>query len=165
MNLDDIREFVVRPALLRLNLAALNREQLVVGTGNTESQYVHLDQTTPGPGPAYGPWQMEKLTHDDIWQNFITYQPAALRDELLQIAGAKYGPPPIETLHWNLMYGAAMCAVHYLRRERSRSNPDPLPEPGDYEAMAAYWKKWYNTPKGKGTVAKATPFFKKACEL
>lgn len=159
MNLDDICEYVVRPALLRVGLVALNREQLVVGTGNTESQYVHLDQTTPGPGPAYGPWQMEKATHDDLWSNYLAYQPSALRDAMLQIAGVKYGPPPVETLHWNLMYGAAMCAVHY-RRVRA-----PLPEAGDYEAMAAYWKRWYNTPLGRGTTAKAIPFFKEACEL
>lgn len=158
MNLADIREFVVRPALLRVGLVSLAREQLVVGTGNTESQYVHLDQTTPGPGPAYGPWQMEKATHDDIWANYLAYQPSALRDALLQMAGTKY-TPPIDTLHWNLMYGAAMCAVHY-RRVR-----EPLPEAGDYEAMAAYWKRWYNTPAGRGTVAKAIPFFKEACEL
>jgi hypothetical protein len=159
VKLEDIRDFVVRPALERIGLPALNREQLVLGTGNVESQYRFLDQTTPGPGPAYGMWQMEKLTHDDLWVNFLPSQPT-LRDALHEIAGSPRAViPPITTLHWNLIYSAAMCAVHY-RRVRAA-----LPAAGDYAAMAAYWKQWYNTPKGKGTVEKALPFFKEACKL
>lgn len=159
MKLEDIRDFVIEPGLRRIGLLEDKRVQMVLGTGLVESQYVHLDQTTPGPGPAYGPWQMEKPTHDDLWANFISYQPSALRDALLEIAGAKYGPPPITVLHWNLMYGACMCAIHYRRA------PGKHPEAGDFAAMAAYWKQWYNTPLGKGTVAKALPFFKQAVEL
>lgn len=156
MKLEDIRVFVVQPALSRLGLNAKNREQLVLGTGNTESQYNALDQTTPGPGPAYGFWQMEKATHDDLWRNWINYQPSALRDALLEIAGCKVSPPIITVLHWNLMYGAAMCALHY-RRVRA-----PLPEVDDVEGMAAYWKQHYNTPAGKGTIAHALPYFRQA---
>lgn len=159
MHLSDVRDYIVRPALARINLLQLNREQLVIGTGGVESGgYSYLDQTTPGPGPAYGFWQMEKLTHDDLWATYINYQPSALRDALLEMAGTKY-TPPVTTLHWNLMYGAAMCAMKY-RRARP-----PLPEPGDYQGMAEYWKQHYNTPLGKGTVAKAVPYFKEACEL
>lgn len=159
MNLDNMREFVIEPALVRLGWQARNRMQLVLGTGLIESGYIYLDQTTPGPGPAYGPWQMEKATHDDLWRNYINFQPSALRDVLLTISGEKYGPPPITVLHWNLMYGAAMCAVHYRRVKAA------LPEAGDFEGMSRYWKQWYNTPLGKGSVEKALPAFKRICEL
>lgn len=159
MHLSDIREFVVLPALARIGLIGENRAQLVLGTGNVESRYNYLDQTTPGPGPAYGFWQMEKATHDDIWVNWINYQPTALRDVLFTLAGVKYAPPPVTVMHWNLQYAAAMCALHYRRV------PAKLPEADDVPAMAGYWKQWYNTPHGKGTIEKALPFFREAVFL
>jgi len=164
--LDDVREYVVKPALARLGMWSAAAEQLVVGTGLVESQYQHLDQTTPGAGPAYGPWQMERLTHDDIWVNYLPGQASAMRDMLLMMSGVARDPktvprsyiPPITTLHWNLMYGAAMCRVHYRRV------PAKLPDADDVLAMAAYWKQWYNTPAGKGTIAKAIPYFRQVCQ-
>lgn len=164
MNLTDIRDYVVRPALLAVGLNTQSRMQMVIGTGAVESGgYNYLDQTTPGPGPAYGFWQMERATHDDLWMNFINYCAPRLRNSLWgMIAGGqdlRGLPPPVTTLHHNLLYAAAMCAVHYLRADEKH------PGAGDYEAMAAYWKRWYNTPLGKGTIAKATPYFKEACTL
>ncbi len=162
MNLEDIRDYVVTPAILRIGLVGIERMQLVIGTGGVESGgYNYLDQTTPGPGPAYGFWQMEKATHDDLWRNYIAYQPSALRDALLDMAGQRRyeAPPPVTVLHWNLMYAAAMCAVHYRRVKA------PLPVAGNAVGMAAYWKRWYNTPLGKGTEAKALPYFQEACKL
>ena len=46
----------------------------------------------------------------------------------------------------NLYYAAAMARVHYLRR------PEALPPAGDVEALGQYWKNFYNTFLGKGTV-------------
>lgn len=162
MHLADIRDYVVHPALVHVGLAADNRVQLVLGTGGVESGgYNYLDQTTPGPGPAYGFWQMEKLTHDDLWATFLAYQPSALRDAVRQLAGEWRVDvvPDVTVLHWNLRYAAVMCALKY-RRVR-----DPLPAAGDYRAMAQYWKRWYNTPLGKGTVEKAIPYFQEAVQL
>lgn len=159
LSLADIREFVIVPAHMRTGLRGENRVQLTLGTGLVESGYRFLDQTTPGPGPAYGLWQMEEPTHNDLWANYINFQPTALRSSLLEMAGSKYAPPPITVLHWNLMYAAAMCSVHYRRA------PEVLPEAGDAEGMAAYWKRWYNTPAGKGSVEKAIPFFKQVMAL
>lgn len=159
--LDDVREYVVRPACMRLGMWTEAAENLVLGTGLTESQYAHLDQTTTGPGPAFGPWQMEKPTHDDLWANYLPGQPSGLRDCLLDIAGLRGASvrfPPITTLHWNLLYGAAMCRLHY-RRNRS-----PLPAADDAAGMAAYWKQYYNTPVGRGTIAKALPYFRQVCK-
>lgn len=156
MNLGQVREYVVRPTLQRIGLWSRAAENLVVGTGLTESQYEWLDQSTPGPGPAYGPWQIEAPTHRDVWVNYLEYQ-HDLRDVLLRMAG--YGIityPPVEALHGNLFYGAAMCRVIYRRAE------PPLPAADNASGMAAYWKEHYNTLKGKGTIAKALPFFQQA---
>lgn len=152
----QVREFIVRPALQRCGLWSQAAENLVFGTGLTESQYEWIDQTTPGPGPAYGFWQMEAPTHRDLWVNYLEYNDD-LRDTLLRMAG--FGVvtiPPVEALHGNLFYGAAMCRVHYRRLKAK------LPEAGDAAGMAAYWKQWYNTPAGRGTIAKALPYFQQA---
>lgn len=165
--LDDVRAYVVRPACMRLGMWSIAAEHLVLGTGLTESQYKFLDQTTPGVGPAYGPWQMEKATHDDLWVNYIAFQPSALRTVVLAISGETRDSedvprayiPPITTLHWNLLYGAAMCRLHY-RRVRAT-----IPAAEDYVGMAGYWKEHYNTVRGRGTIVKALPFFRQVCSL
>jgi hypothetical protein len=49
-------------------------------------------------------------------------------------------------MHGNHFYAAAMCRVFYLRV------PERLPQADDSAAMARYWKRYYNTHLGKGTV-------------
>lgn len=141
---------------MRINLYTVAAEQLVFGTGLTESGYNWLDQTTPGPGPAYGPWQMEEATHDDIWVNYLSRQ-TDLADTLLRMAG--FGiltKPPVIAMHGNLFYAAAMCRIQYRRVKEA------LPVAGDALRMAAYWKNYYNTPAGAGTLQKAIPYFRQA---
>ncbi len=119
---------------------------LVLGTAAQESKLRALDQIT-GPddrtlGPAYGLWQMEGATHDDIWRNFLAYRHGlATRIHGLRAAF----PGPHHQLVTNLAYGAALCRAHYYRR------PEPLPAAGDLAGQAAYWKRHYNTGAGKGT--------------
>ena len=51
-----------------------------------------------------------------------------------------------DELTQNDAYAAAMARIQYLRA------PKQLPTAGDTEGMAAYWKQYYNTPLGDGTV-------------
>lgn len=157
MNTQQIREYVVRPTLQRLtNVVPYTQaaENLVFGTGLVESAYGAIDQGAPGPGPAYGFWQMENPTYTDLWNNFIRGRPA-LRDLLLAMSsGGIY--QPVTELHGNLFYAAAMCRVQYMRASA------PLPIAIDVAGMAAYWKQYYNTPLGAGTIERATPFFQQA---
>ena len=156
MNPVQVRDYVIRPALQRIGLWSLAAEQLVFGTGWVETGYNWLDQTTPGPGPAYGPWQMEERTHDDIWLNYLSGQ-TDLADALVRMAGfGVVTKPPVIALHGNLFYGAAMCRVYYKRLKA------PLPAAGDAPNMAAYWKNYYNTPAGAGTLDRAIPLFRQA---
>jgi hypothetical protein len=146
--------YIVRPALERIGLWSQAGEILVLGTGLVESRYDFLDQLTDGAGPAYGYWQMERLTHDDLWDTYLPGQPAALRNALQDLSGERSGLPPVTTLHWNLLYAAAMCRVRYKRVS------EELPAPTDAAGMAAYWKRWYNTPLGAGVESEAVEFFK-----
>lgn len=136
----QLRLYVVRPALQTLTLWSPDAENLVLETFAQESHCgFWLDQADKfdRDGPAYGPGQMEKITHDDIWQNYLLYQrdlSSAVRSlSILQ---------DVEELRWNLLYAAAMTRVHY-RRVKS-------PIPSSLEGRAEYWKQHYNTPKGKG---------------
>lgn len=49
-------------------------------------------------------------------------------------------------LEWDLR--AAILAA----RLKYRSIPKPLPEPDNLLELAAYWKRWYNTEQGAGTI-------------
>lgn len=157
MNIGQIREYVIRPALQRIGMENEASVQLVYGTGLAESSYNAVDQTTPGPGPAYGPWQMEEATHFDLWTNYLPGLSADLRATLIQMAGFNAGvSPPVTALHGNWFYAAAMCRLHYRRA------PGALPAAGDAVAMAAYWKQWYNTPRGPHPAEWALPYFQQA---
>jgi hypothetical protein len=152
INPTQLRAHVVRPALKHLNLYSPAAENLVLGTALVESAGSYLKQVR---GPALGLWQMEPATHDDIHNNYLLYQPslAAAVRELETSARITAGA---SELVGNLFYAAAMCRIHYRRDD------EPLPSASDWEGMARYWKRVYNTALGAGTVDKAIPYFRSA---
>lgn len=159
MDILQFRLFVIRPALQRIDLWSKSAENLVLGTGLIESKLEYVDQTSNGvvPGPAYGLFQMEKPTHDDIWENYLKFQPK-LGLAVLNLAGwDQLNHPPVEELWGNNFYSAAMCRVHYRRISQ------PLPAEDDALGMARYWKSHYNTYSGKGSVQDAYLKFIKVC--
>ncbi len=156
VRLEQIRLFIVRPAIERLGHWSPAAEQLVMATGMAESGFQFIDQVDKAskPGPAYGWWQMEMPTDEDIWGNYLRYRnDLAMKVRqlmILTISGA-------DNLHGNMFYAAAMCRLQYLRAGGT------LPDIADIDGAAAYWKKHYNTVRGAGTVesfrAKAAPVY------
>ena len=116
-------------------------ENLVVGTADQESGIRYVDQTYPGPGPAYGVYLMERATFQAHLQ-WLQRERPDLAGRIEALKGV--WPTGVEQLRTNLAYGAAMCRIHYLRA------PEPLPEANDIGGLGAYWKKYYNTYLGKG---------------
>lgn len=160
MTLFDIQNKVVIPALLAIESYSLAAEQLVMATGMAESLFQATRQVVRYKpkiihGPARGYFQMEPFTHDDLWRGYIGATRRAHLLEGLRKLSDHPGDP--EELVRNQPYAAAMCRIFYLRI------PAPLPREGDWNGMAAYWKQYYNTPRGKGTAAgflkKAEPVF------
>jgi len=134
-----LREYVIRPTLKFIGHYSESAEELLMLTAAAESEcgrYLHQVG-----GPALGVFQMEPTTHDDIWANWLEYK--ALRDTV-SLLGTKGRELP-----GNLYYATAMARCHYLRVSEA------LPNPIDTEAVARYWKRYYNTSKGAGTVAEA----------
>lgn len=155
---DQLRCYVVRPALQQISYWSEDAENIVLGTAVHESRLRYIDQLDRAgkPGPAYGLWQMEQPTHDDCWRNFIAGRfrlNQALRE--LAAVGRNDEIPAARQLAGNLYYAAAMCRVVYLRL------PGTLPS--DPAGMAALWKHSFNTSLGAGTISEALPAFEFVC--
>jgi hypothetical protein len=118
-------------------------EQLMLGTACKESK-CGLWLVQLGGGPALGLFQMEPgmTGHDDIWANYLAFQPdLTLRVKLLMILSET---PRAEEMVGNLYYACAMARIKYVR--------DFFEIPADLAGQAAYWKRVYNTRIGKGTI-------------
>lgn len=144
INYMDYRMLILRPALRFLEPEipyTSSAETLVGGTAAHESGLRRLRQA--GGGPARGIYQCEPATHQDIYDHFLIYHPE-LKAKVMALLAPH--PEPVDQLCSNLLYATAICRVHY-RRVKERLPPDPL----DFRAMAAYWKRYYNSHLGKGT--------------
>lgn len=130
------------PAAVRLLTATATHESLCG---------YYLRQTK---GPALGVFEMEPNTHDDCWINWLRFNKDVADAVLfnvppssLNMNAAVGGKMPSAFLMVSdLAYAAIMARIRY-RRVR-----EPLPALNDWKGMALYWKKYYNTPQGDGTV-------------
>ena len=143
MDASQFRVEVVRPVLVHLGFHSAAAENLLVGTALHESGGLRWLRQLGG-GPAFGIYQIEPSTHDDIWRNYLRFRPR-LNDRVARLAANE--PTRPEQLITNLAYATAIARVHYLRV------PAPLPDADDLGGLARYWKRHFNTPKGAGTVA------------
>lgn len=119
---------------------------MLLGTAVQESLLKHVEQLPDKRGkrgPALGYFQMEPITHNDIWENYLKYKPM-FAAQIVHIAGFASGVPKPALLKFHPIYAATMARVHYRRK------PGNIPSAGNINGMAAYWKKHYNTPSGKG---------------
>lgn len=135
----DSKRVLVIETLKALNLHTDDAVELVLGTAAQESAYGKYRKQLGG-GPALGIFQMEPNTFHDILINFLAFKPD-LKVRIMKLSGVtELNASDLET---NDVLATCMCRVHYLRVKE--------PIPVDLQGWASYWKKWYNTPKGKGT--------------
>ena len=118
----------------------VNAYDLVFETGQAESGYRALEGYGEG-NPAVSFWQIEPATVRDIWENYISYRKPMI--EAVYKLGLIEDKKVFSVLS-NIALAAAFCRIHY--RRMPGAIPENMPE------RAAYWKKFYNTYKGKGTV-------------
>ena len=115
--------------------------ELIFRTGMAESGYRAIEQH--GGGPAVGYFQVEPDTIKDTIDNYVTYRQEIQtklwslgfddKDMVLRVMGSI----PLQV---------AFCRLKYRRDKYA------LPPCGNIEAQGKYWKRIYNTHKGKGTV-------------
>jgi hypothetical protein len=118
-------------------------KMLLLGTACAESQLTFLKQL--GDGPAVGLYQMEPATYADIvkycqrkgsdFHNKVIY---CIYQEMYR------SMPHGKQLMYNLRLQTVFARLHYWRV----SEPIPKATP----AQAKYWKKYYNTEEGAGTL-------------
>lgn len=116
---------------------------LLLGTAAQESAFgLYLCQL--GGGPGQGPFQMEEATAKDVWLRYLAFRPHR-RAHLYNICGVpSYGNN--HAMLCNLRYAIGMARLHYRRV------PEPFPDADNVLGMAKYWKEYWNTYHGKGTV-------------
>lgn len=147
-----LHSYVIGPVLGALALPkAKEASQLLLLTAAQESrcgEFLHQIK-----GPARGIFQMEPATHDSLRDNYIAHRP--------DLSTSLFKLTPIfdaSVLDYNLAYATAMARILY------RPVKDPLPQFGDIEGMARYWKHHYNTLLGRGTVEEAMQSYKRLIE-
>jgi len=151
INKDQIRDLIGR-VLEDANMYSEDAVELLMLTAATESHLgTYIKQTH---GPALGIFQMEPTTLNDICTNYISYR-SDLGDDVSNISGVHY--PSKLALESNLTYQILMARIHYRRVKEA------LPSKDNVEGMASYWKRYYNSSKGKGTVEKAVEAYKRYC--
>lgn len=146
INPADLRHYIIRPTLESLSSVipySLVAENLVMGTCAVESDMgFSLAQRS---GPAIGIFQMEPKTHRDIYDNYLAY-----KGDLVKIVRSYRGcAEDVFKMYGDLKYAAMMARVHYYRVKEALPS-----DPNDIEALGRYWKKYYNTREGSGTVDK-----------
>lgn len=147
IGVEQFRVFIIQPVLHYLGAHSPSAEEIVIGTAAQESNFHYLDQLdNPGQiilGPGIGIYQMEQFTHDDIWENFLKYH-TELSAKIMLLKGNL--PAELHPLLGNLFYATAMTRMQYYRQKSA------LPAATDLMGLAHYWKQYYNTASGKGTV-------------
>ena len=138
MEKKKLKEWITS-VLKELNLYSGDAVNLLMGTAAQES---HLGKYRKqlGGGPALGIFQMEPATFNDIVNNYLRYKPelASRIERVARISRFK-----AEDIENNDLLAICMARVHYLRVKEAI--------PSDLEGWARYWKRYYNTPLGKGT--------------
>lgn len=139
INRDQLRELTNR-VLNQIDLYSPDASNLLMGTFAQESSLgYYLKQLGSGAGLGIG--QMERKTFDDLLNRGFVQRPA-LMTRIALVTGVDY--IKFSYLEWNIALSIAMTRLKYL------SIPKPLPN--SITGYANYWKKYYNTYKGSGTV-------------
>lgn len=135
-----LERYIIIPILDYIGMNSKSAVNLLLGTAAQESrlgEYLHQIN-----GPALGIYQCEPNTLDDIFNKYLRHRKELLK-KVLKLSAL--GLTRSKNAEGNLYYATAIARIHYYRVF------EPLPSSDDIEGLANYWKKYYNTEKGKGT--------------
>lgn len=151
---DHLRRYVIQPTLAYLAdggiPASRAAENLLLLTTAQETECGHyLHQNG---GPALGIFQVEPLTHNDLWNNWLLHRPP-LADRVRQLMGGL--GLSADHMTTNLAYATAIARLIYYR------SPVPLPDADDVAGLAACYKQAFNTALGAATVEQAAANYRR----
>jgi len=167
MRANELRQWIIIPTLRLLGLyddsttkiAFANEAQvrLLSGTAAQESgigERLRQQGYKDYEGGAFGIYQIEQTTHNQAL-NWLKLNKPQLLTKVLSLRSQSLGISPEEELIYNLYYATAIARCLYL------SVNEPLPIAYDIEALAQYYKKYYNTENGAATAAQFVDNFHK----
>jgi hypothetical protein len=138
--------------------------ELVLLTISTESNGGEFIRQVRGP--ARGIVQMEPASEADLLKDIKT-KGGGLAKKISDLIGNN--PVEIPPMMFNMAYAIAMCRAYYwlwVRDKMPEVKWEDFEDPKSHEiltrpsregalALATYWKKFYNTPLGKGVPEEA----------
>lgn len=144
----QLSEYVIKPALSCLGLGGDDAAHLLLLTCAQETQLgKYLVQAKINFSGGIGIYQMQAPTFHYIWDNQVAPY-AAVRAKIKLYIGYD-NKPAIQRLATDLSLATIMARLFYHRVE------EPLPNCNDMKAVATYYKKYWNTERGKATVEEA----------
>lgn len=149
---DQTKDLIIR-VITAQELYSKSAVNLLLGTMAVESAFGTFLYQKPSR-IAKGIFQIEFATEQDIWNNYLFYGRAAKRKAIYQISGVR-SYENNGALEWNLAYGICMCRLFYRRVK------EPFPVADDVVGLAQYWKSFYNTSQGKGTIEQFVKAYEK----
>lgn len=141
----QLRDIIIIPALTALGLNSESAVNLLLGTAAQETQMGrYLIQTNISPYKGgIGIYQMQAPTYDYIWNRHVDGS-NSMKAKIKLFLGFE-GKPPAARMASDLSLASIMARLNYANvLER-------LPEATDVNALARYWKVYWNTMQGKGT--------------
>lgn len=150
----DLKYQVVEPALVAIGLMTTAGLNLVTGTALAESAAGASGLVQHPSGPALGIFQIEPATEQDIWTNFLAFNPQMANQVQAMLSPGATTPQ----LVWNVLYGAAIARIKYWR------SPLALPTWDDAAALSQYHKAVYNSALGAADATANVPLFQAAID-
>ena len=157
MNAQQLYDCIIKPTHLYMggNYESKNANFLSLCTAAIESNCGYYIKQVGGP--ALGVWQMEPVTHDDIFANCDAMQDcdndmSHFKYKALQLSTTYNMDEDFEAVQSDLIdspkYACAMARLKYSMDKA------PLPDHNDIKAVYDYYKRIYNTPLGASTYEK-----------
>jgi len=155
MNKNHVRE-LIKESLLSVKMHDENIEELLMLTCAVESDMGQNIKQLNG-GPAVGLFQMEPATHNDTMDRWLNLKRNESLKGLINYyldwnCGALIS---YDTMRWNMKYAIIVARLKY------KMIKEPIPKKEDVVGLAKYWKKYWNTELGDGTVEKAIEKYNK----
>jgi hypothetical protein len=157
LNPEQFLDYIIRPSLKIIGspFNTLNAEKLLMGTAAHEScGFIYIHQA---PGPAVSIYQIEPNTANLVFKRVINESNALSEryENLYQNINSIliHGIDLVEQLHGNLYLATIIARLVFWF--------DPKPLPTDPRDMAEYYKRVYNTEKGKATSAQWLAAYRK----
>ncbi len=143
MDLEQLRNNIIKPALKPLGIWNLDIESILCATAAQETNGGKFVLNLGSP--AMGIYQMLEVTHNAMWKsNFQQVNNLQLVRSMLQMFG--FGRVPISfDLVWHNGYATFMAAFYYQHL------PDKLPPATDLKAQWEIYNRYWKLPTNQTT--------------